>query len=72
MADLLIASEFWLSLASCNLEVARGDDGRTAHVMKPIAIEGAGVMVFDDKLEPLGVDDHKDVTGMISGFRPTG
>merc|ERR1719215_1059772 len=62
MADLLIASEFWLSLASCNLEVARGDDGRAAHAMR--AIEGAEVLVVDRYFQP--IDSSGEISGMLA------
>merc|ERR1719183_3268540 len=52
MVDLLIASEFWLSLASCNLEVATGEDGRVAHVMR--AVEGATIHVLDKEYKTQG------------------
>lgn len=63
MADLLIASEFWLSLASCNLEVVRGEDGRAAHAMR--AVEGAKVFVLDGEMKPLENEDDMDVSGML-------
>mmetsp|Transcript_78171 Transcript_78171/g.121958 ORF Transcript_78171/g.121958 Transcript_78171/m.121958 type:complete len:1461 (+) Transcript_78171:78-4460(+) len=53
MADLLIATEFWLSLASRNLEAVKGEDGRAAHAMR--VIPGAKVVVLDDKDELMDV-----------------
>lgn len=63
MADLLIASEFWLTLASCNLELARGSDGRAAHAMR--ALQGANVHVLDDTLRFLEDREDGELTGMI-------
>mmetsp|Transcript_60797 Transcript_60797/g.112803 ORF Transcript_60797/g.112803 Transcript_60797/m.112803 type:complete len:1471 (-) Transcript_60797:43-4455(-) len=48
MADLLIASEFWLSLASANMEVCHGADGKAAHVMR--AISGSSIVVLNDDM----------------------
>jgi hypothetical protein len=63
MVDLLIASEFWLSLASCNLEVATGEDGRVAHVMR--AVEGATIHVLDKEYKTQGSGNGGEVSGML-------
>lgn len=63
ITDLLIATEFWLSLASPNLEVARMGDGRAAHAMRPVA--GAQIFVLGDNMEPLDAGSDSEVTGMM-------
>eukprot|EP00928_Gymnodinium_smaydae_P005193 TRINITY_DN11785_c0_g2_i1.p1 TRINITY_DN11785_c0_g2~~TRINITY_DN11785_c0_g2_i1.p1 ORF type:complete len:1479 (-),score=258.43 TRINITY_DN11785_c0_g2_i1:130-4020(-) len=68
MADLLIASEYWLTLGSCNLEVAREADGRAAHVMRPVA--GARVVVLGD--DGLEVQTPADGDGEVSGLLAIG
>lgn len=64
MADLLIASEYFLSFASLNMEAARGEDGRAAHVMR--AVGGTKVLLLDDHFEPIPHNAGTDVTGMIA------
>lgn len=61
MVDLLIASEFWLTLEAVNLPVVR-DGGRAAHAMR--ALPGARVMVLDEQLQPKEAKDG-EVTGLI-------
>lgn len=63
MADLLIASEFFLSLASFNLEAIEGDDGRAAHVMR--AVQGTKVFVLDQNLMPLSAEPGAEIVGML-------
>ena len=63
MADLLIASEYWLSLASPNLEVARWEEGPAAHAMRPI--KGAHVHVLDQDLRPIEAHGDEIVTGLL-------
>mmetsp|Transcript_39749 Transcript_39749/g.78599 ORF Transcript_39749/g.78599 Transcript_39749/m.78599 type:complete len:1454 (-) Transcript_39749:105-4466(-) len=64
MADLLIASEYWLSLASCNLEVAHGSDGRSAHATR--AVGHAAVSTLDDGLGVLQDTTGNEVTGLLA------
>ncbi|CAK0849640.1 unnamed protein product [Prorocentrum cordatum] len=63
MVDLLIASEFWLSLASCNMEAVRGEDGRAAHAMR--ALDGPKVLVLGEDLKPLEAQPGGDVSGLL-------
>merc|ERR1719203_87496 len=63
MADLLIASEYWLTFASCHLQVARGSDGRAAHAMR--VLDRPSVMLLDDRLEPLQDSLEQEVSGLI-------
>merc|ERR1719362_788439 len=64
MVDLLIASEYWLSLASCNLEVAHGTDGRAAHAMRRVG--NAAVSTLDDSLAVVQDTTAGEVTGLLT------
>lgn len=63
IADLLIATEYFLTFASANLEVARSDDGRAAHAMRPLG--GAMVYLLNDELKPISTDSGSEVTGLV-------
>eukprot|EP00930_Biecheleria_cincta_P045226 TRINITY_DN31177_c0_g1_i1.p1 TRINITY_DN31177_c0_g1~~TRINITY_DN31177_c0_g1_i1.p1 ORF type:complete len:1417 (+),score=245.79 TRINITY_DN31177_c0_g1_i1:108-4358(+) len=63
IADLLIATEYFLTFASANLEVARSDDGRAAHAMR--CLGGAIVYLLDDELKPISTESDSEVTGLV-------
>eukprot|EP00440_Ansanella_granifera_P033574 gb/GFBE01036433.1/.p1 GENE.gb/GFBE01036433.1/~~gb/GFBE01036433.1/.p1 ORF type:complete len:1446 (+),score=313.09 gb/GFBE01036433.1/:1-4338(+) len=64
MADLLIATEYFLTFASCNLEVARGGDGRLAHATRTVG--HASAYLLNDNFEPIHEDAGHEVTGLIA------
>ncbi|CAE7286407.1 agiA [Symbiodinium natans] len=59
MADLLIATEYFLTFASCNLETATSD-GRSAHAMRPLG--RAKVYLLDESFTPI------EASGEASGL----
>eukprot|EP00435_Cladocopium_sp_Y103_P054863 s86_g18.t1 len=67
MADLLIATEYFLTFASCNLELAKGSDGRVSHAMRPLG--GAQVFILDESLKPLP-DSPEEFTGLLGVAGP--
>ena len=68
MADLLIATEYFLTFASCNLELAKSQDGREAHLMRPLG--AAKVFILDqESLTPMP-DANQEVTGMLGVAGP--
>ncbi|CAE7722470.1 pyiS [Symbiodinium sp. CCMP2592] len=66
MADLLIATEFFLTFASCNLETATSD-GRCAHVMRPLG--RAKVYLLDESFAPIEASDG-EVSGLLGVAGP--
>eukprot|EP00434_Breviolum_minutum_P017824 symbB.v1.2.015733.t1/scaffold1184.1/size176679/13 len=68
MADLLIATEYFLTFASCHLELAKSQDGREAHLMRPLG--AAKVFILDqESLTPMP-DANPEVTGMLGVAGP--
>lgn len=67
MADLLIATEYFLTFASCNLELAKGSDGRVSHAMRPLG--KAQVFILDESLKPLP-DSPEEFTGLLGVAGP--
>ena len=67
MADLLIATEYFLTLASCNLELAEGSDGRISHAMRPLG--EAKVFILDDNLKPMA-ESSEEIAGLLGVAGP--
>jgi len=67
MADLLIATEFFLTFASCNLETATSD-GRCAHVMRPLG--RAKVYLLDESFAPIEETSDGEVSGLLGVAGP--
>ncbi|CAJ1428842.1 unnamed protein product, partial [Effrenium voratum] len=67
VADLLIATEYFLTFASCHLELAHSD-GRPAHAMRSVS-DGAKVFLLDEDFRPRP-PSAEELTGLLGVAGP--